>query len=186
MTLESNTPLLEKTAELLNEDLYWSIIQRAIDATEDQVELEEYLVGEVEKLTPKEMVGFYLRTNDLEQKAYTSNLWCAAYIINGGASDDGFEYFRCWLISAGRDVYYNAIKNPDSLAAIVEEGNEYEFESLAYVPITAFENRTEQDLYDYIETITYTVKEMDFTWEEDDLQSQKRICPELYAKFIGE
>jgi hypothetical protein len=181
-----NSPPLEKTAELLNEDLYWSLIHQALEATEDLAEMEEYLIGEVEKLTPQEMVGFYLRTNDLEQKAYTSDLWCAAYIINGGASDDGFEYFRCWLISAGKDVYYNALENPDSLADVVEEGNEYEFESLAYVPITAFENKTEQDLYDYIEKITYTATEMEFTWEEDDEESQKKICPKLYAKFIGE
>ncbi|MBT1708440.1 DUF4240 domain-containing protein [Fulvivirgaceae bacterium PWU5] len=186
MASESNAPPLEKTADLLDEDRYWSIIHRAQEATEDLEEMEEHLIGEVEKLTPKEMVGFYLRTSDLEQKAYTSELWCAAYIINGGASDDGFEYFRCWLISAGKDVYYKAIEHPDSLADLVEEGNDYEFESLTYVPITSFENKTGQDLYDYVETISYTVKEMEFTWEEENLESQKKICPKLYAKFRGE
>ncbi len=131
------------------------------------------------------MVGFYLRTSQLEQQAYTTDLWCAAYIINDGASDDGFEYFRYWLISAGKEVYYKAIANPDSLADIVEEGNVYDFESLAYVSVEAFENKTGQELYDYIETISYTTPDFEFNWQEDDLQSQKTICPRLYAKFIG-
>ncbi len=112
-------------------------------------------------------------------------MWCAAYIINDGASDDGFEYFRYWLISAGKEVYYKAIANPDSLADIVEEGNVYDFESLAYVSVEAFENKTGQELYDYIETISYTTPDFEFNWQEDDLQSQKTICPRLCAKFIG-
>ena len=185
MASESNIPPLQKTAELLDEDQYWSIIHRARDAAEGLDDMEKYLIDEVEKLTPKEMVGFYLRTHDLEQKAYTSDLWCAAYIINCGASDDGFEYFRCWLISTGKDVYYKAIEYPDSLAELLEEGNYYEFEGLTYVPITAFENKTGLDLYDYIETISYTLKEMEFTWEEANLESQKKICPRLCAKFLG-
>lgn len=37
-------------------------------------------------------------------QAYRNDLWAAAYIINGGCSDDGFEYFRRWLI--GQAVAY--------------------------------------------------------------------------------
>jgi hypothetical protein len=28
--------------------------------------------------------------------------WGAAYLANGGCSDDGFDYFRGWLIGQGR------------------------------------------------------------------------------------
>jgi hypothetical protein len=185
MASESNLPPLEKTPELMDEDQYWSIIHWAQEAADNLEEMEKYLIDAVEKLTPTEMVGFYLRTHDLEQKAYTSDLWCAAYIINDGASDDGFEYFRCWLISTGKDIYYKAIEYPDSLAELLEEGNYYDFEALTYVPITAFENKTGRDLYDYIETISFTMKEMVFTWKESNRESQKKICPKLYAKFRG-
>jgi len=39
MAIDSNTPPLEKTANLLDEDLYWSIIEQARNATEDQAEM---------------------------------------------------------------------------------------------------------------------------------------------------
>ena len=32
-------------------------------------------------------------------EAYTWDLWGAADVIHGGCSDDGFEYFRRWLVS---------------------------------------------------------------------------------------
>ncbi|MFY0539447.1 DUF4240 domain-containing protein [Nannocystis pusilla] len=43
-------------------------------------------------------------------------LWAAAYTIMGGCSDDGFDYFRGWLIGQGERVYMAAIHDPDSLA----------------------------------------------------------------------
>ena len=35
--------------------------------------------------------------------------------MNGGCSDDGFQYFRNWIISRGKEVYYAAKENPDNL-----------------------------------------------------------------------
>jgi hypothetical protein len=43
--------------------------------------------------------------------------WGAAYLANGGCSDDGFDYFRGWLIGQGRKVYETVLADPDSLAA---------------------------------------------------------------------
>lgn len=37
--------------------------------------------------------------------SYRNPLWAAAYVINGGCSDDGFDYFRGWLIVQGHEVY---------------------------------------------------------------------------------
>jgi len=49
--------------------------------------------------------------------------------VAGGASDDGFEYFRGRLVAQGRAVYDQAVTDPDSLAglpavrAAAEEGS---------------------------------------------------------------
>ena len=50
-------------------------------------------------------------------RAYRQELWGAAYLINGGCSDDGFVYFLGWLIAQGRDVYQAALPDPDSLVS---------------------------------------------------------------------
>lgn len=48
--------------------------------------------------------------------AYDWGIWNVATLLDGGASDDGFYYFRCWMISEGKEVYEAALKDPDSLA----------------------------------------------------------------------
>lgn len=117
---KSETPIskpsnLEKTAEMLDEDLYWKIVDISLKNSGNQDEQEQVLISEISKLTPKQMVGFRLRTDKLLYDTYTSEMWCASYIMNGGSSDDGFEYFRNWIISRGKDVYYKAKANPDTL-----------------------------------------------------------------------
>jgi Protein of unknown function (DUF4240) len=47
---------------------------------------------------------------------YRLALWGAAYLINGGCSDDGFDYFRGWLLSQGHATWQAALADPDSLA----------------------------------------------------------------------
>ena len=65
------------------------------------------------------------------------DLWGAAYLMNGGCSDDGFKYFRDWLISEGRDTYESALKDPDSLAEFPRR-DYFELELFGYAAIKAF------------------------------------------------
>jgi hypothetical protein len=52
----------------------------------------------------------------LMAESYRVALWAAAYLVNGGCSEDGFDYFRGWLIVQGRDVFEHAVADPDTLA----------------------------------------------------------------------
>lgn len=188
---EYDTTQLAKTAEMLDEDLFWKIIDQSIKSTSNQDEQEEYLISEIGKLTPKEMIGFRLRTDYLLYHTYNADMWCAGYIMNGGCSDDGFEYFRCWIISRGKDIYYNAKANPDYLVKEIVDGAEfYDFESFWYVALEAFQRKTGKNLYDYIDDDNFRTKEgsypqFEFTWQEDEPESMKRICPKLYSRFNG-
>jgi hypothetical protein len=190
-SLQMDTTKLEKTAEMLNEDQYWKIIDLSLKNTKDQDEQEQFLIKEIGKLTPKEMTGFRLRTDKLLYDTYNSEMWCAGYIMNGGCSDDGFEYFRNWVISRGKDVYYKAKKNPDDLVTQVNEETEvYEFESFWYVALEAFTKKTGKVLYDYIDNDKFKTKEgnypkIKFTWEEEKPETMKKICPKLYKKIMN-
>lgn len=183
----TDTSGLEKTADMLDEETYWGLIDASLKASRNQREQEQYLIRELGRLTPKEMIGFRLRTDRLLYDTYTSDMWCAGYIMNGGCSDDGFEYFRNWVISRGKDVYYRAKEHPDSLVSQVKRGiDSYEFESFWYVALNAFEAKTGKDLYDYIDTEKFTTREgnyppIQFTWQEGRPESLKKICPKLFA-----
>lgn len=59
----------------------------------------------------EELGRLFVESNSIE-------VWGAAYVINGGCSDDCFSDFQEWLIVQGRDTFDGAMQNPDSLAAL--------------------------------------------------------------------
>jgi hypothetical protein len=188
---KKNASTLEKTAEMLDENTYWSIIAKSLKNTDNQEDQAEYLVYEIGKLSPKQMIGFRLRTDKLLYDTYTSEMWCAGYIMNGGCSDDGFEYFRNWIISRGKEVYYKAKENPDNLIdEVVDDAEYYEFEDFWYVANNAFEKSTGKNLYDYIDDENFKTKEgsypeITFTWKESDPESMEKICPRLFERLLA-
>jgi len=189
--LQFDITKLSKTEEMLDEDLFWAIVDESPKNTDHLDDQELFLIKAIEKLTPQEMIGFRLRTDKLLFDSYTSEMWCAGYLMNGGCSDDGFEYFRNWVISRGKDTYYKAKENPDTLISQVgDDIEDYDFESFWYVALEAFNNKTGEDLYDYIDEELFLTKEghypkFDFNWKEEDPESMKKICPKLFDRFWG-
>tara|TARA_R110002153_G_scaffold49209_3_gene138852 strand:+ start:911 stop:1591 length:681 start_codon:yes stop_codon:yes gene_type:complete len=187
-TTKTYSQKIEKTSEMLDETIFWNIVDSSVKNTKNQEAQELFLVNEIEKLTPKQMIGFRLRTDKLLYDTYNSEMWCAGYIMNGGCSDDGFEYFRNWIISRGKEVYYKAKENPDSLISEFVAGEDYyDFEGFWYVALTAFENKTGKELYDYIaddfKTNEGNYPNFEFTWKEEKPETMKAICPKLFEKM---
>ena len=183
---------LKPTAEMMDEEQFWAIVQTAVDeAGDDEEEYLEVVKRELSKLSLKEMIGFRLRTDKLLYDSYTSEMWCAGYLMNGGCSDDGFEYFRLWVISRGRKVYEAAMANPDNLIDYIDDDAEmdfFEFESFWYVALEAFEEAVDAELYDYVDDDNFKTCEgnypnFEFNWEEDEPESMQKLCPRLFEKF---
>lgn len=178
----------EKSSEMFEEDKYWTIIEKSFLSSNDYNTQRAWLLKELTELTLKEIIGFDLRTTKLLKDSYTSELWCSAYIMKGGCSDDGFEYFRCWLISKGKDIFYNATKNSDTLSEIEKKlFFDYELEPLLYMPNEAFVLKTGKEIYDHVDMETFlkeegTYPQIEINWQEDSPNSMKKICPKLFEK----
>lgn len=183
-----DTTQLKKSALMLDEKRYWSIVKKSLKNASSQETQKRILIQEIEKLTPMEMIGFSLRTDKLLYDTYNSVTWCTGYIMNGGCSDDGFDYFRNWIISRGEERYHNAKKNPDNwISEVNQEMEYYEYESFWNVALAAFKNKTGKVLYNYIDDENFKTKEefypsIEFTWWENKAESMKKICPKLYKK----
>lgn len=106
-------------------DEFWELIDEAHRRSKqcggDPRDKAEWLVAELRKLPAKDGRDFDSHFQALYHRAYHWPLWAAAYIIQGGCSDDGFMDFREALISLGRTRYESALADPESLADLDEE-----------------------------------------------------------------
>jgi hypothetical protein len=87
-------------------EAFWQLIDSS--RGEDLESGYRLLVSQLSQLPVNEIHEFNLRWHEAHRQAYGHDLWGAAYLINGGASDDGFEYFRDWLILQGSTVFERA------------------------------------------------------------------------------
>ncbi|MFE1318561.1 DUF4240 domain-containing protein [Kitasatospora phosalacinea] len=130
----------------MDETGFWQLVDEAREAAAgDPDEQAEALVDRLLRLTPDEVLDFARQFEARFQRAYTVELWGAAHLLLDGASEDGFDYFRCWLIGQGRDVFEGAVHEPDALAELVPDFDEEEdgdAEELGYAADEAYERLT--------------------------------------------
>ena len=92
----------------------------------------ELLRKALSALPPAELDDFIDRFDEADAGAYTWAMWGAAYLLNGGCSDDSFDDFRATLISMGRSVYEEALRDPETLADVPYDRENPCFEGYQY------------------------------------------------------
>lgn len=176
--------------EPMPEAAYWKLIESSLQNTETLEDQEEYLSEALEKMTPEQLAGFKLRTDQLLMDSYSSALWCAAYLMKGGCGEEDFTFFRCWLISRGQKIYTIGIQHPDDIAFAVQTNTNsaFDFEALQTLPETIFKKKTEQELsaaidYTQVHTQQDDYPPLEINWREQVPGTMQAICPKLYQLF---
>jgi hypothetical protein len=176
---------------ILEKKEFWRLIEKSREF--DQA---EWLTEELVQKGLDNVLDFEFIFQELMNASYQSRLWGAAFVLMGGCSDDAFDYFRGWLIGQGEEVYYKVMKDPEFLAEYINEDNldDEGFpqnEELLSVGLDAYtliktgdnewDNGIHNELLDALEKkgIHY-VTDIEFDWEEDDLEN---LFPVLWERF---
>ena len=119
--------------------------------------------------------------------SYVAPLWAAAYLINGGCSDDGFDYFRGWLVTQGREVFERAVADPDWLAEhppvqeAAADWEELECESTLAIAYNAYRRATGEPIPQGTWTIRYPALGGEYWFDFEDSERLHRALPRLAA-----
>ena len=127
----------------MTDEQFWNLMEDAHRQASDKADAQARLLVEVLADRPiDDVVAFAQWFKYFTKRAGTSGLLAAHRLIQDGShSDDGFQYFRAWLIGQGRAVYDAALADPESLAErLTDRGNPIEqtsAEPLMYVATRA-------------------------------------------------
>jgi hypothetical protein len=130
----------------MDETEFWEIVDSTRAAARgDAEEHADLLVERLGGLDPEAVVDFGRHFETRFVRAFRWDLWAAADIMLGGADDESFDYFRCWLIAQGRQVFEGALQEPDDLAELVPEfdpESDGDAEDVGYAADEAYEQLT--------------------------------------------
>jgi hypothetical protein len=138
----------------------------------------ELLGAELRRLGLDEVRSFHGHFDECLDRAYSWELWAAAYIIGGGCSDDSFSDFRSTLISMGQQTYERALADPQSLADMDYAAESAHFEGYQYVP-----TQVERELsggQDFPRSRPHPKHPSGVDWEEDKVAE---LYPKLAHKY---
>lgn len=101
----------------MDREQFWALIEAAKTATGGDCRAQTaQLIAALGERSVDEVLAWDRSHVELSVESYRRDLWGAAYLINGGCSDDGFDYFRGWLLGQGQAIWEAALGDPDSLA----------------------------------------------------------------------
>ncbi|MFF5531167.1 DUF4240 domain-containing protein [Streptomyces cinerochromogenes] len=130
----------------MDETEFWELIDSSREAAEgDPEEQADALLDRLLQLDPELVLDFARHFEARYNRAYRWDLWGAAWLLLDGCSDDAFDFFRCWLIGQGREVFEGALHEPDALAGLLGEFDEEidgDGEELGYAADEAYEQLT--------------------------------------------
>lgn len=174
----------QMTDNVMQADRFWDLIGRTTKRRGDQDAQMEALRYELRKLSAEDIEAFERAFQAQQRRAYSWDLWGAAYVMNGGASDDGFEYFQRWLISRGRETFEAALADPDLLAATAGSDTDdgFDFESFAYVAGDVWREKTGRQGRSPSTGVPQAPQPSGVPFEEDPDHLSRRY-PKLWAKF---
>jgi hypothetical protein len=170
-------------------DDFWAVIDRATaDQPDSPDEVAKRAAAHLATREPEEIVGWDGHLGRVMAASGTEDLWAAAYLINGGCSDDGFDAFRGWLIAHGRSALASAVADPDSLADLPEvraaalSGAVFEAEEVLSIGVQAYALATGRELPP--SPAGPSRPEAAQLWDFDDEDEMRRRLPQLSALFL--
>lgn len=170
-------------------DELWRIMDAVAHAGDDPDRRVSTLRTTLDRRPIEDVAAFELTFRRLAQEAYSWDLWGAAYVIHGGCSDDGFEYFLHWLIHRGQRTYDAALADPDSLADLDHqpagpEGS-WQFEEIYAVAFDVFASKGGDidALFDFEAESAAAPREPSGEAFIDDDEHLKSRYPKLWRRF---
>lgn len=158
----------------MTEDEFWQIIETSKQKSGGEPREQAYILTlELAALKPDKIIEFNKIHTKFWNESYRVDIWDAAILLtHAGCGDDNFMDFRDWLICQGKEAFYAALENPDSLADVIDitapEFVEYEDAAVFSSILSAYQLRTGQELPD-------PVFNSDEVNDNDDVKSSFKV-----------
>jgi hypothetical protein len=166
----------------MDQAAFWRLVADTRSAAGSDTERQSELLEERLRQLPAQQIAAFARIRRaLDRRAYTWDVWGAAYVIEDGCSDDCFRDFRGYLISLGPGPYNTFLRSPDALAGTVQDAETGDWENADDVAPDAYESVTGQDIPG--DSSDLSGEPRGTRWDDDQTEALGQRYPRLAARF---
>lgn len=157
---------------------FWNLLEGL-----DPEDAADELAARLRQLPPSTVAQFNVHFDRAHQQAYRWLLWGAAYLVDGGCSDDGFIDFRNGLILRGHAFYERVLQDPDSLADLLADDDYLPNEDVGYVAGRVYEEKAGERIPEPAPAPYGDPAGEAWGFDDPDLCAQR--LPRLWARYGG-
>jgi hypothetical protein len=163
----------------MDRDEFWKLIDKSRRGVDDiDIQLEN-LLELVDHLDIDDIFSFESHFQECVRDGYRWDIRAVAYIIGGGCSDTGFEYFLGWLVAQGRRYFEAALAEPELAAERAKPGESAECKDLFGIASSAYEAQSgKADFFKIQPPLPHPIQGT--PWVDDEAYA---LYPELTKKF---
>lgn len=169
---------------------FWNLIEESNrQAVGDPVEQASILTRMLTDHAINEIVEFQTFLVDHLWQTHDARLMAASAIIIEDMDDDDFQDFGLWLVSQGRSAYEQSLKDPETLADLVDQDQCVKAFEIGRVAHEAYCKKTGKDDFHcvYAPPPSPELKNESFVWQTKegyaDVNRLRVLFPRLWAKF---
>lgn len=168
---------------------FWNLIDETnqLCPTHDQESIMAVATDKLLKLSVKDILDFHMIQQEYLGAAYRNDLHAASEAMGATPSYDGLQAFIYWLISRGKEVFINAVNDPDTLADVPKAGEKIEFRSFGFAAYTAYSMKMDRidpenmsDIYSALNRLDYDGLAPE-TWEA--IHSELPTRPDITTPY---
>lgn len=186
---------------MMDTRIFWTIIEAAKEDAQDNNTLQANIIkGHLHNFSLEDIIAFQFIYKDFLAGAYTSDIWAAATVILQSCDATGLEAFRGWLIAQGEYAYRAALDDADFIDNLICDAHLKSMDiNEDYLPLMRLDllahdvmmHKLSAQQY-HIDTPTRKLlaelnqpntKYVDCNWEENNVESLRKIVPNLVATY---
>jgi hypothetical protein len=162
----------------MDKEEFWETIDFANERLELQPLEADYLVDVFSEFSKSSLISSYEIFESIVEELDCNNVYALGSGIKGEPlTDDGFRYFRSWLVTLGKDVVTGAIDDPVTLLQDEEIkycllNSEIEFEDFHYFIDDAFSKKFNASVYEAARELEESTEKHHDPMTMNDIESQ--------------
>jgi hypothetical protein len=116
------SPRFFRASLRMDDSVFWTLINHSKSKYPEDFEMQiQFLTDTVSKMSEESIIGFECTFRENVVKLWDYNVKSLYQIVNGEyVSTDEFIYFRCYLISLGKEEFDKALNDPEMLLTIID------------------------------------------------------------------
>ena len=124
----------------MNKDEFWNIIADVNAASEnnDRETVFARIVDRLSRYSFEDIMDWHLIFHEYKDAAIGNDMRAASTAMGPDYADEGLIEFRSWLISCGKGVYMNVLRDPDTLADVSPKDRYFSYVKFDYAAYCAY------------------------------------------------